>query len=223
MDARTQAKQQFEAATAARIGHLLAQVDAAAAALPGSAARLKSWAAAEHGWPMESGKPSDMARELIAFFKLALADDFRDKFDKDERDESAQKRQRAGQRAGRLRAAVAELEALRAERIISTRELATLTKALDEIGARLTLPTRYKPDADAGRPAAPGVTLGAWLMSLMLAVGYGSAGRQYRDTREYSAAAAARIVAELVKLNGYGVTVQQLRNSAVKQRAAVAE
>lgn len=217
MDARKPARESAkrdiarQAAAPADLSALLAQVDKAAAEIAGSPARLESWAK-EHAAVVEPGTPSAMAQQLCDY--ITAADDFK-RIASEYAEHERQKKlflKRQGQRAGRLRAAVAELNALHTTGLVTERERETLTEALDKIRARLVMP-ELDPMPNASR-ATTGGMLGRALMSLFVAVGYGSAGHKYGKKR------AAEIVARILRLHGYTMSVQALQNMASTPREA---
>jgi hypothetical protein len=209
--ARESAKRNIarQAAAPADLSALLAQADKAAAEIAGSPARLESWAK-EHAAVVEPGTPSAMAQQLCDY--ITAADDFKRIASELAEHERQKKlfRQRQGRRNGALRAAVAELNALHAGGLVTDREHTTLTTALDKICARTVTP-ELDPMPKASR-ATTGGMLGSALMSLFVAVGYGSAGHKYSKKR------AAEIVARILRLHGYTMSIQALHNMASTPR-----
>lgn len=215
MDARKPARETAKrdiarrASAPADLSELLGQLEAAAAAIPGSAARLESWAK-KHAAVVKPGTPSAMARQLCDY--IIAADDFK-RIASEYAEHESQKKlflKRQGQRAGRLRAAVAELNALHATGLVTERERETLTEALDKIRARLVMP-ELDPMPSASRETMGGM-LGNALMSLFVAVGYGSAGHKFSKKR------AAEIVARILRVHGYKMSVKSLEGRASTPR-----
>ncbi|WP_146910168.1 hypothetical protein [Arenimonas daejeonensis] len=208
------------AAKPAELKAKLAQLDAAAKKLANSPDRLDAWAK-EHeilGGIVTRAAPSEMARALCEYYRPKAgastpnpAAALRDIPDVDAYDElkvANKHRKDRGQLQGRLESAVTALHELNTEGVVSDDELSKLSSALLDIRGRIEPPPKQKASVSGGQSTEE-TMLGASLMALTRAIGYGH-GKGQGD--EYSAKRAAELVAEIMGLYGFEVSVKRLQN-----------